>query len=913
MSLDFRSDINREYARAMNYGDVDRFIVRILWWHLAATALLAVVNSVFQLAAFYPSPFAWRVISPTEAAGALGVGLAAALIPTMWRRVFANHYAWRVLISGALSTYSYLFVFLSGGSIEMHFHFFMVLALLVVYYDWRLGWIVLALTAAHHGVLNYVAPHWVYFYGRNDLAVIAHALPVTATALFTSLLCRNNRRALVALDDTRQALERDIAVRERAQAALARAREEALAGSRENARLYEEAAHGRRELAEQSILLQTTLENIGQGIAVFDRDLRFLGGNTRAFDLLGFPDEFFVIGKPLAEFFRYNAERGEYGPGDPDVQVAERVALARRFEPHCFERTRPDGTVLEVRGNPMPDGGFVTTYTDITARKRAEEELRESEERFRTSFEHSGVGMALQQLDGGYFRVNHAFCALLGYTERELLATNFQRVTHPDECETDFAHDRAMLVGERSWYQREKRYLHKGGSVIWALVSVSLVRDSRGRPLYFIVQAQDISARKQSEESRTQLEAQLRQSQKMEAVGRLAGGVAHDFNNLLTVIRGRAELLLRRLAVDDPNRRHAALVEQSAERAAALTQQLLAFSRKQVLQPKVLDLNALLAGIEQMLRRLIGEDVDVVVKPAPALSAVEADPSQLEQVLMNLVVNARDAMPQGGRLTLETANIELDETYVHWHPGARPGAYVMLAVSDSGIGMDAETQARLFEPFFTTKGPGKGTGLGLATVYGIVKQSGGSIWVYSELGWGTTFKIYLPRARGGAQDAEAIRVAAAPIRSSETVLLVEDEEAVRHFAREVLQLHGYTVLEARHPGEALRLGSEHRGPIHLMITDVVMPQMSGREVANRLAPRRPEMRVLYMSGYTDEAIVHHGVLDAGTAFLQKPFSVTGLAQKIREVLSKPRPRSPGEEAIILPASPPAGGLVRRPG
>ena len=913
MRLDFRSDINREYARAMNYGDVDRFIVKILWWHLAATALLAVVNSVFQLAAFYPSPFAWRVISPTEAAGALGVGLAAALLPTMLRRAFADHYAWRVLVSGALTTYSYLFVFLSGGSIEMHFHFFMVLALLVVYYDWRLGWIVLGLTAVHHGVLNYLAPHWVYFYGRNDLAVVAHALPVTATALFTSLLCRNNRRALAALVDTRQALERDIAVRERAQAALARAREEAVSASRENARLYEEAARGRRELAEQSVLLQTTLENMGQGITVFDQELRFLGGNTRAFDLLGFPREFFAIGKPLAEFFRYNAERGEYGPGDPDEQVAERVALARRFEPHCFERTRPDGTVLEVRGNPMPGGGFVTTYTDITARKRAEEELRESEERFRSSFEHSGVGMALQQLDGGYFRVNHAFCKLLGYTERELLATHFQRVTHPDECGIDVAHDRAMLAGERSWYQREKRYLHKDGRIIWALVSVSLVRDSRDRPLYFIVQAQDVTARQQGEESRVQLEAQLRQAQKMEAVGRLAGGVAHDFNNLLTVIRGRAELVLRRLAADDPHRRHLELAEQSAERAAALTHQLLAFSRKQVLQPRVLDLNALLGGIEQMLRRLIGEDIDVLVKPAPGLSAVEADPSQLEQVLMNLVVNARDAMPRGGCLTLETANIELDEAYARWHPGARPGVYVMLAVSDTGIGMDAETQARLFEPFFTTKGPGKGTGLGLATVYGIVKQSGGTIWVYSELGRGTTFKIYLPRVHRRAEDAEPIGATVAPTRRTETVLLVEDEEAVRHFAREVLQLQGYTVLEARHPGEALRFGAEHRGPIHLLITDVVMPQMGGREVANRLAPRRPEMRVLYMSGYTDEAIVHHRVLDAGTAFLQKPFSVTGLAQKVHEVLSAPRPRALGEESIVMSAAPPAAGLVRRLG
>jgi two-component system, cell cycle sensor histidine kinase and response regulator CckA len=386
---------------------------------------------------------------------------------------------------------------------------------------------------------------------------------------------------------------------------------------------------------------------------------------------------------------------------------------------------------------------------------------------------------------------------------------------------------------------------------------------------------------------RKKLEDQLRQAQKMEAIGQLTGGIAHDFNNMLTVIVGYSDLTLQKLRTNDPLRSDIEQVKLAGERASVLTRQLLAFSRKQVLQPKVLDLNAVLTNLDQMLQRLIGEDIDLITMPEPGLGRVHADPGQIEQIIVNLAVNARDAMPQGGKLTIETANVELDESYARQHGPVKPGPYVMFAVSDTGCGMDRETQARIFEPFFTTKEPGKGTGLGLSTVYGIVKQSGGYIWVYSEPGRGTTFKIYLPRVEAVAEAVKPRRKAARTVRGSETILLVEDDHAVRTLIRSTLQAHGYTVLETDHGKHAIQVCSQHAGPIHLMVTDVVMPEMSGRELAERLKPSRPNMQVLFMSGYTDKAIVHHGELDPGTPFLQKPFTPDVLARKVREVLDSP--------------------------
>jgi len=394
----------------------------------------------------------------------------------------------------------------------------------------------------------------------------------------------------------------------------------------------------------------------------------------------------------------------------------------------------------------------------------------------------------------------------------------------------------------------------------------------------------------------TQTQDQLTQAQKMEAVGRLAGGIAHDFNNLLTVILGRTELLLQPLKPEDPLHRSIDLIRKTAGRAAELTRQLLAFSRKQVLQPKALDLNSVVSNMEQMLGRVIGEDISLVTVLDPTLGHVKADLGQIEQVVMNLAVNARDAMPQGGRLTIETANVELDAAYARLHVGASPGANVMLAVSDTGVGMPRDVQAHIFEPFFTTKEPGKGTGLGLATVYGVVKQTGGYVWVYSEPGQGAAFKIYLPRVVDAVETAARETVVTESPRGTETILLVEDEEGVRELTRDILRASGYTVVDAEHGGEALLACERHAGPIHLLMTDVIMPQMSGRELAERLTRLRPDMKVLYVSGYTDDAVVRHGVLESGTAFLQKPFIPDTVTRKVREVLDAPPSPSPGGPA-----------------
>jgi PAS domain S-box-containing protein len=430
---------------------------------------------------------------------------------------------------------------------------------------------------------------------------------------------------------------------------------------------------------------------------------------------------------------------------------------------------------------------------------------------------------------------------------------------------------RKALEGESATFEIEweKRFLE---------AHVQPLHSNEGDTLGVIGVALDIT-------DRQRLADQLRQSQKMQAIGELAGGVAHDFNNLLMVVKGHAEMLLDRLPDSSPLRHSIEQMQGASERAAGLTRQLLAFSRKQVLQPVVLDLNGVVAGMIQMVSRVIGEDIELVFLPSLKLGLVKADPSQMEQVVLNLVVNARDAMPEGGKLTIETSNAVIDRSYAAKHPGGmEPGAYVMLTVSDNGCGMDAKTQARIFEPFFTTKGQGKGTGLGLATVYGVVKQSGGFIWVYSEVGRGTTFKIHLPQVTSQVEKAATEKISSRPAAGTETILFVEDEESVRDLVRDYLTATGYHMLEAPDGVRALEVAAAHKGPIHMLITDVVMPRLSGREVATQIAAQRRDMKVLYISGYTDDSVFRHGVLEGGVAFLQKPFNLKTLAQKIREVL-----------------------------
>ena len=474
-----------------------------------------------------------------------------------------------------------------------------------------------------------------------------------------------------------------------------------------------------------------------------------------------------------------------------------------------------------------------------------------------------------------FVSVNQAFVSITGLDYSKVVGKRVDEVI-PEPSLTLVLEKYGEAIREKKIVRWEETSEYPTGRLTGE-VSVAPVCDDAGNCTHLVGAVHDVTERKR-------LEAQFRQSQKMESVGQLAGGIAHDFNNLLTVINGTADLALMQLREGDPLHEDFQEVRRAGERAAALTRQLLAFSRKQILQPQVQSLNTVVAEMESMLRRLIGEDIDLVFKPTEGLGSVKSDRGQIEQVIANLAVNARDAMPQGGKLTIETRNVELDERYGSRHGASvRSGPYVMLAISDAGVGMDEVTRRRIFEPFFTTKSPGKGTGLGLSTVYGIVKQSDGFIWVYSEVGQGTTFKIYLPRvAEAAGRQRRGPTVA--PAHGTETILIVEDEEALRHLSKRILESAGYKVLTAANGGEALVLMERHEEPVHLMLTDVVMPGMTGRELAERLGGIRSGMKVLFTSGYTDHAIVHHGVLAEGTPFIGKPFSVAELTRKVREVL-----------------------------
>jgi PAS domain S-box-containing protein len=643
--------------------------------------------------------------------------------------------------------------------------------------------------------------------------------------------------------------------------------------------------------------------SVPSGLLLLSADLVILSVNPSFLESFRLRKED-VVGHPL----------GDVARAEPLLRRAREVlqsGVAQRdilFDLYLIPRQETRPVLITMTGIPMSGeepARLLLIVQDLSEEERLQAARRASEERFRDLVQ--GLDAIVWEADAHTLRfsfVSQRAETILGYpVGRWLGAADFyvSRI-HPDDRVRAMRTCREAI--ERGVdHELEYRALRSDGREVWLRDIVHVVPGPLGRPAQLRGVTVDLTERKSAEEALQETEDQLRQAQKMDAVGKLAGGIAHDFNNLLMVIRGEADLILRRLDAGSPLCQNAEGIREASDQAASLTRQLLAFSRKQVLAPAVIDLNIVVAGIQQMLRRLISETIHLETVTAPDLGLVKADPGQLEQMILNLAVNARDAMPDGGQLTIATSNLELDASTAQQR-GVAPGEYVVLEVSDTGVGMDSETQTHLFEPFFTTKPQGKGTGLGLSTVYGIVKQSGGHIWLDSEPGKGATFRVFLPRveetaevfARGGSGQQEAgatVRdeAPAGELRLTgprrETVLLVEDAKRVRQVVREILEMNGFEVLEARQGAEALRISARHQGPIHLMLTDVVMPEMSGRELAQRLMPLRPDMRVLYMSGYTDDAIVRHGVLDAGIAFIAKPFTPDGLAAKVRDVLDSP--------------------------
>ncbi len=639
----------------------------------------------------------------------------------------------------------------------------------------------------------------------------------------------------------------------------------------------------RRQLARHDELFRLISENAADMIALVDVNGRRLYNSPAYQKVLGYAPGELQTTSAFEQIHPDDRQRVIEA-----AEEARRTALGRRVD---YRMRHKDGTwrVLESTASAIRNASgeiekLVIVNRDITERTQAGEALRRSEANFRSLVENAPYGICRASADGTLLLVNPALVDILGYgSPADLLGANLFAGVFRDPGAQKSLMEQSQSRGK--FKDVEVEWKRKDGSPITVRCSARPVKDSGGGVAYFEVTAEDVTERRL-------LERRFRQMQKMEAVGQLTGGIAHDFNNLLGVIIGYSEILQQRMAQADGLRTFVDEIKKAGMRAASLTRQLLAFSRQQVLEPKVLDLNAVVSDIEKMLRRLIGEDVEFNTRLERALGAVKADQSQLEQVLVNLAVNARDAMPRGGKLILATANVELDEAYARHHPGSRPGRYVMLSMTDTGTGMSPETQAHIFEPFFTTKERGKGTGLGLATVYGVIKQSDGYIWVDSELGKGTTFTIYLPRVEEPVSHTGSTQPKSEARTGSETILVVEDAESLRKLTHELLKNEGYTVLSAATGAEALQISEGHAGPLHLLLTDVVMPGMNGRELAEQITARRPELRVMYMSGYTDSVIDEHGVLEPGTYLLHKPFTQDTLARKVREVLDGPKPTLP---------------------
>ena len=648
----------------------------------------------------------------------------------------------------------------------------------------------------------------------------------------------------------------------------------------ENARLYEVAAEARRSAEQAQTATQRAQEARRQFVEnspiaryiVDATTLDLLDGNAAALALYGYARD---------EFLKLNLVELRH-PQDAERLSGMMTAAGDDHTSGVARHRRKDGSTIYVEG-----GSQVSTFKGRPARfvvvndqtKRVEAELArdESEKRLHRTLDDMNEGYTIMGRDLRYLYMNRAGAEQTHLPRAQLIGkTPMELYPGFEGTPIHLALKRAVEEGVRQ--RIEEEFLHADGEIGCFELNIQPV------PEGLVVLSSDQTERRRVEKRRDSLEGQLRQAQKLEAIGRLAGGVAHDFNNLLSIILGYGEDMLSELPPESPLRDDLEQIQSAANRAAELTRQLLMFSRQQVLEPKVMSLNDVLDGLERMLSRVLGEQLELKFVRSPELGRVRADRGSIEQVIINLAVNARDAMPSGGRLTIETANVSVDEEFVLQHLGSTPGEYVFLGVTDTGTGMDEATRAQIFEPFFSTKEHGKGTGLGLSTVLGIVQQSGGGVWVYSEPGHGTTFKIYLPRV-DAELDAQPAPPLAAELRGSETILLVEDEQAVREVARRILEKNGYQVLVALSPADAILLSQRHTEPIHLVLTDVIMPRMTGAELSARLLSQRPALKVLYMSGYTDGSIASQGVLESGASFVQKPFTSELLTRKVRGALN----------------------------
>lgn len=650
----------------------------------------------------------------------------------------------------------------------------------------------------------------------------------------------------------------------------------------------------RHRLAEREELFRLISENAADMIAVVDMEGRRIFNSDAYQKILGYSAEELKNSSSMDQIHPDDLERVKEAAGE-----ARRTGIGKNLE---YRIRHKDGTwrVLESTSSVIGSASgvpekLVIVNRDITERKRASEALRLSEISFRSVIENAPYGIYRAQASGKLLLVNPALQKMLGYeTQEELLQVNLASEVYLNPLEHQKVNE--LFANQKEFADVDVEWKRKDGKPIRARCTGWLVKGASEGAGYFEVFAEDVT-------EKWLLERQLRMAQKMEAVGRLSGGIAHDFNNLLGVIIGYSQVLKRTLPAGTAFLEHAEEIEKAGQRAAALTRQLLAFSRQQVLAPAVLDLNALISEMEKLLPRLIGEDIEIVMALDPAVGRVKADHGQIEQVVMNLAVNARDAMPHGGKVVIATANAMLDEAYTRQHPGSKAGDFVMLSVTDTGTGIDSETLAHIFEPFFTTKERGKGTGLGLATVYGIVKQSDGYVWVSSAPGKGTSFEVYLPRIEEPVTVIEPAVPTVETFQGAETVLLVEDADALRKLTHMLLEQHGYRVLAAANGAEALLKTQEKPERINLLLTDVIMPGLNGRALAERLGSLQPGLKVLYMSGYTDDAIVNHGVLESGTYLLHKPFSEESLIRKVREVLDADHAALPvPADALILSGS-----------